>query len=336
MVNIPIKKSCIPVKISILFTLFIMVASVMTAGCVIPINKNTTAENPGSHSPTDTLSLETTTPVIMETTVPGSTATPTDTRTGQLNVSIGDYNAEPPAKVFIDNVSVGTISQGNPLALTPVAGVHTVRICVIGACLDEEVLIISSNTARLDFGERLKKEAVTGPLRVSIGGYKAELPVFVDNTSVGNVSMTEPLNMMVREGNHSVMVCVGILCVNDTVEIKFAHPVYIDFGERLKKVAEFPIPTVQIVDTRRSGDAVTVDVEFINPTKHDLSMSATVQLAYSYIDPQTHWRKGSSTAGTAAISVEAGARTVRSVSLRLTGGSAYIIEIPVILESSSG
>jgi hypothetical protein len=312
-----------------------MVASVLAAGCVIPINKNTTAENPGSYSPTDTLSVETTPPAVTQTTALDDTSSSPDTRTGQLNVSIGDYNAEPPATVFIDNASVGTVSRGNPLDLTPAVGVHTVRICVIGACLEEEVLVISSSPITIDFGERLKKEAVTGPLRVSIGGYNAELPVFIDNASVGNVSMTEPLNMMVREGNHTVRVCVGILCVNETVAIKFAQPVYIDFGERLKKVAEFPIPTVQIIDTRRSGNTVTVDVEFINPTRQELSMSATVELAYSYIDPQTHWRKGSSTKRSVAQLVKAGARSVQSVSFTMTGGSAYIIEIPVILDSSS-
>ena len=333
MVHTPHKKSRIPLKIIRLLPLFIMVGCVLVSGCSIPTIKNTKGEN--SSSPAIMPSLKATTPAVMQTAVPGVTGTPSVNKKGQLNVSIGNYTTELPVMVFIDNVSAGNVSQDKPLNLTAGVGRHTVRICVISACIQEDVLVTSSNPTNIDFGERLKKEVVSGPLRVSIGGYTAELPVFVDDAGVGNVSLGKPLNLMVSEGHHSVKVCVGILCENETVEIKFAQPVYIDFGERLKKVAEFSIPTIRIVDTRRTGNRVTVDVEFMNPGKNDLTMSATIQCAYSYIDPKSHWRTGNAKQGTVTLLVKAGTRTVHSLDLSLTGGSAYIIEIPVLLDTPS-
>jgi hypothetical protein len=331
MVHTTHKKSRIPVKIIMPLTLFMIVGCVLVAGCSIPSIRNTKIEN--SSSPAITPSIDATTPAVMQTTVPNPTETSTELKKGQLDVSVGDYPAELP--VFVDEVNVGNVSRDKPLNLTTGVGRHTVRICVIGSCVQEDVLVISSETTTIDFGERLKKEVVSGPLRVSIGGYNAELPVFVDDAGVGNVSLGKPLNLMVSEGHHSVKVCVGILCENETVEIRFAQPVYVDFGERLKKVAEFSIPTVRIVGTRRTGDRVAVDVEFMNPGKNDLTMSATIQLAYSYIDPKSHWRQGNTKQGTVTLSVKAGTRTVQSLDLALTGGSAYIIEIPVILITSS-
>jgi hypothetical protein len=180
----------------------------------------------------------------------------------------------------------------------------------------------------------LKNETVTGPLTVSIGGYVAELPVMVDNMTVGNVSNTKPLNMKVTEGNHTVKVCIGVLCVNDTVQIKFAQPVYLDFGNRLKLVMDVSEPTIRIADTVKSGNKVTVSVEFINPTKKDLTMSATIQVAYSYVAPSTRYREGNAVQSTASRTVKAGNRTVQNVTLTLTGGSAYISEIPSIQDSS--
>jgi hypothetical protein len=333
MVPKPHRKSRIPLKIIIPLVLVFMGVCVLAAGCIIPINKNTTIGN--SSSPTITPSITATTPAAIQTPVPNRTQNSTGTKKGLLNISVGDYPAEPPATVFLDNVSVGNVSGSKPLNLTAAAGRHTVRVCVTGTCIQEEVLIMSSNPTTLDFGERLKKEAVSGSLSISIGGYNAELPVFIDNASVGNVSMTKPLNLRVSEGIHTVKVCVGIICENETVAIKFAQPVYIDFGERLKRDAEFSTPTIRIVDTRQTEAKVTVDVEFINPGKNDLTMSATIRLAYSYIDPQTHWRNGDTKEGTITKSVKAGTRTVHSLVLSLTGGKAYIIEVPVILDEPS-
>jgi hypothetical protein len=125
-----------------------------------------------------------------------------------------------------------------------------------------------------------------------------------------------------------------VICENQTVVIKFAQPVFIDFGEQLKKDVEVTTPTIRMVDTQEKGDSVTVTVEFINPGKKDLTMSATLQVTYSYVDSTTHWRKNAFKQGTVSAPVKAGTRIKKNLVLYLTGGSAYMSEIPVILETS--
>ena len=331
MIHIQGKKSKIPVKILTLLTVFIIIGFVVVAGCSILTNKNTNAVN--SSSLTITPSINGTTPVAMQTTVPNRTETP-GIKKGQLNVSIGNYNTVLPLLVFIDNVSAGNVSRDKPLNLTPGLGRHTVRICVSGGCIHEEVLIFPSNPTTIDFGAQLN-DLVKGPLIVSIGGYNAELPVFVDNISAGKVTGSKPLNLMVGEGHHNVRVCVVKLCENETVEIKFAKAAYVDFGGRLKRVAEFSTPTIQIVDFQQDNNLVTVDVELINPSNKDLTMNTTIRCTYSYNNPRTHTRDNSFKLGTISRLVKAGTREVRSLNLYLTGGSEYIIEIPAIVDTPS-
>jgi hypothetical protein len=332
MVHTPEKRSHI--KIVVLFTIVILVACVLVAGCSTPSIRSTKTGN--SSNPATTPTFTALTPAAVQTTIPGSAGSGTGAnKKGQITVSIGDYPAELPITVFIDNASAGNVSSGKPLNLTVDTGRHTVRICVIGSCLQEDVLALSSTPTSINFGERIKKEVGSGgSLTVSIGGYDAELLVFVDNKSIGNVSLGNPLNLRVGEGNHTIKVCVGIICENETAEIKFGHPVYIDFGERLKKDAEFSTPVIRIIDTRQINDRVSVDVEFINPGKKDITMTATVRVAYSYIDPRTHWKNNNTKQGTVTTSVKAGERTVKSLDLSLTGGSAYAIEIPVIVKTT--
>jgi hypothetical protein len=326
------KKSWISLNLIPPLTLLILIGCIMVAGCSIPGNKNTTATI--SSTPTITPSaIPTTLPVTTQTVVPNLTVTSNVTQKGQLIVSIGDYSAEPPATVFLDTVTAGSVSAGEVLNLTTTLGRHAVRLCVIGTCFKEDVIILPSEPTELDFGDQLKN-VTTGPLTVSIGGYVAELPVLVDNATVGNVTNMKPLNMKVTEGIHNVKVCVGILCENESVEIRFAQPVYLDFGERLKKVMDVSEPTIRIVDTRKTGSTVAIDVELINPTKKDLTMAATIQQAYSYIQPQTHWREADTKRGTVSRVVKAGTRTIQTTTLYLSGGSAYMIEVPTILESS--
>jgi hypothetical protein len=264
------------------------------------------------------------------TSAPVRTENSTEVKKGLLNVTIGNYLSELP--VFIDNKSAGVVSASKPLNLTTNVGHHSVRVCVIGLCNNQDVIVVSSRPTEVDFGDWVTNDVVTGPLTVSIGGYNAELPILIDNLTVGNVSMGKPLNLMVVEGNHTVKVCVGILCANETVEVKFARPVNIDFGERLKNIAEFSTPTVRIVDTRQDGAKVTVDLEFINPNKNDITFTTTVQCAYSYIDAQTRYRHGDAKQITVTRLVKAGTRSKQSSDIWLSGGRSYIIEIPQILD----
>jgi|WetSurMetagenome_2_1015567.scaffolds.fasta_scaffold02872_3 hypothetical protein len=322
------KNSRISLKIIKFLTFFLIVSFVFIAGCSIPTIKNTNAKN--SSSITITPTITTPTPVVIPTSAPVRTGNSSEVKKGLMTVVIGNYPEELP--VFIDNKSAGLVSSSNPLNLTVSSGRYKVRICVVATCNTQDVLVVSTSPTVVDFGDWLKNDVVTGPLTVSLGGYNAELPVLVDNVTVGNVSQGKPLNLMASEGNHTVKVCIGILCVNETVAVKFAKLVTIDFGERLKNIAEFSTPTVNIVDTRQDGSKVTVVLDFINPTKNDLTFTTTVQCAYSYIDEQTDWRKGNAKQITVTKSVKAGTRTNQSSDIWLTGGRSYIIEIPRILD----
>jgi len=311
-----------------LLTFFIIIGCVLVAGCTMPTIKQTKAGN--SSTPAVTPSLHTTTPDV--TLTPVITANATEIKKGQVNVSLGNYIGVLP--VFIDNKIAGNISTNKPLNMTMNVGRHSVRICIRDNCSNQDIMVLSSSPATVDFGEWLTNEIVTGPLSISIGGYNAELPVLIDNVTAGNVSQGKPLNLMVSEGNHTVKVCVGILCVNETVGVQFAKPLSIDFGDRLKKVAEFSTPTVRILDTRQTGAKVTVDLEFINPTKSDLTFTTEVQVAYSFIDAQSKERHGNAKQATVTKWVQAGGRAKQSTDIWMDGGRSYMIEIPRILETT--
>jgi len=167
-----------------------------------------------------------------------------------------------------------------------------------------------------------------GPLRVSISGYPADLPVIVDNQPVGIVTKEKPFDMMLDEGNHSVKVCVGVICENETVIIVFAKKSLIDFGPRLKKDVEFPTPTVRILDYYRSGNGVAVVLEFINPSSKDLTMGAEVSVGYSYINDRNDERGGESARGKSTSVVKAGQRQTSTLNLNFASGYSFLFDPP--------
>jgi hypothetical protein len=167
-----------------------------------------------------------------------------------------------------------------------------------------------------------------GPLRVSISGYPVALPVNIDNQTVGIVTKEIPLDLMLDEGNHSVTVCVGVICENETVKIIFAKKSFIDFGERLREDIEFPLPTARIIDYYRSGDGMVVVVEFINPSSKDLNMGAEVSVAYTFISGRDNQRVGEATRGKATAFVPAGQRQSPSTNLYFASGNAYLFDPP--------
>jgi outer membrane murein-binding lipoprotein Lpp len=172
--------------------------------------------------------------------------------------------------------------------------------------------------------------ALKGPLRVSISGYPAALAVILDNQTVGNVSREKPLDLMVNEGSHSVKVCVVSICEVENVSIIFAKKSFIDFGDRLRKDVEFPLPTVRMVEYYKSGSTVSVILEFINPSENDLSMSAEASVGYSYIESRSGTRKGDSARGKAMESVRAGQRISHRMDLYFVDGDAYNFDEPTI------
>jgi hypothetical protein len=175
---------------------------------------------------------------------------------------------------------------------------------------------------------------LTGPLRVSISGYNAgiPLPVLIDNVTVGNVSADKPLDVAVSEGNHTVKVCVGVICPSRPVDIIFAKKSFLDFGEELRKQVEFPTPTVRMINYFKNGNGVGVNIEYINPTQKDLAMSAEVSCGYTYIDSRTSLRMGDSVRVKSSEYVEAGKRVTSTVNLYFAYGSAYTFDEPAIKE----
>jgi hypothetical protein len=249
---------------------------------------------------------------------------------GPLNVSIGDYDATLP--VYIDDLSAGMVSSGKPLVQMISVVNHSVKICTDDKCYTSDVEVrLLANQTMVDFGDQLKSGIEQGDLMVSIGGYEATLPVFVDNKRIGFASQGTPLAVKINTGFHDVKVCSGIVCENGTVEIKFGKQAFVDFGAQLIKDVEFPTPTVRIVDSSMSGSTLLVDVEFINPNKTDLTMTATVSCVYTYVDSE-HVRQSTSTKGVISKLVKAGDRTTQTMNLYFSGGSYFIASEPVVLD----
>jgi hypothetical protein len=177
-----------------------------------------------------------------------------------------------------------------------------------------------------------------GSLRVSISGisYPANLTVILDNDTVGTVSPTTPLYLMTSEGNHSVMVCIDSVCEPESVTTKFGKYVTVDFSDRVKKNMKFPDPFAQpdarILDYFKNGNGISVHVEFINPSKEDLIMMASVSCGYSYIDDRTSFKMGDSAKGKLIQNVKAGQRITANLDLYFVSGRSYSFDCPVIDE----
>jgi hypothetical protein len=169
-----------------------------------------------------------------------------------------------------------------------------------------------------------------GPLRVSISGYPADLEVIINNQSAGTVTKEKPLDLMLNEGKYNVSVCANTICENETVNIIFARKTYVDFGDRLKKDVEFPLPTARKLEYFRNGNGVSVSVEFINPSTKPLRISTEISVGYSYIDSRTNIRMGDSVRSLASEYVEPGRRVSRTVDLYFADGSAYSFDEPKI------
>jgi len=178
------------------------------------------------------------------------------------------------------------------------------------------------------------KPKLKGPLRVSIGSYFAEqpLPVLIDNQTFGVVTRASPVDLMVDVGNHSVQVCVGVICPEQYIDIAFAKQSYLDFESVLKEKAEFSKPTVRILKSYKNGQGVSVDLEFINPTLKAVSLSAEVSCGYTYIDGRTNIRMGDSVRVKDTEWVEPGIPITRTANLYFADGSAYTYDEPTLGE----
>jgi hypothetical protein len=173
-----------------------------------------------------------------------------------------------------------------------------------------------------------------GSLVVSTRGfsYPTNLTVFLDNTTAGTVNPTSPLYLMVSEGNHTIRVCADFVCEQETVTIRFGKYVTADFSERLEQDVVIKQPTAQVLDCNKNGDHLSVDIEFINPSKKDLQFSGVVSSGYSYIDDRTGSKKGEAARSTFVQNVNAGQRFTKELALNLVQANSLSYSYPVIEE----
>ena len=193
----------------------------------------------------------------------------------------------------------------------------------------------SNMTAVSNISNSTSASGLMGLVKISINGWIGEVPVSVDKKIIGVVATQRPITLMLEEGNHTVEVCCGVVCEQENVTIKFGTQRHIDFSERLKKDCEFLEPTVRIVDYAMYDNHVTVNVEFINPTMQDLTMSAEISCGYSYIETRSNNRAGSSAQGQLFSKLKAGDRITQTLNLKLASGNSYTYEMPIITHVSS-
>jgi len=178
-----------------------------------------------------------------------------------------------------------------------------------------------------------------GSLRVSISGclHPANLTVFLDSEPVGTVEPKSPLYLMVSEGNHTVMVCLGPVCEQENVTTRFGRYSMVDFSEQLQHDVQLPNPTDQptarILEYYKNGNVVSVFVEFINPESTDHTFAADLSLGYTYIDDRSHFKLGDSAQVKTTVSVKAGQKETKRLDLHLaSNGQVLTYGYPVIEE----
>ena len=175
---------------------------------------------------------------------------------------------------------------------------------------------------------------VKGSLKVSISGISSpeNLSVILDNETVGTVTPTTPLYLMVSEGNHTVMVCKNLVCKQENVTTIFGRYVTVDFSKQLQQDVEFPNPTARILDYYKNGNIISVNVEFINPSTKDLLMSVVVSCRYTYIDDRTLIKIEDTSTDISEQYVSAGQRITERQNLYLGTDNILNYDRPVIKE----
>jgi hypothetical protein len=173
-----------------------------------------------------------------------------------------------------------------------------------------------------------------GSLVVSVAGffYPTNMSVVLDNKTVGTVNPTSSLYLMVPEGNHTIGVCADFVCEQETVTIKFGTYVTVDFSERLRKDVVIKQPTARVLECHKNGDHLSVELEFINPSKKDLRMSGVVSCSYTYIDDRSGAKMGDATRGTFVQNVKAGQRITQGLDLNLGNRNSLWYGFPVLEE----
>jgi hypothetical protein len=169
-----------------------------------------------------------------------------------------------------------------------------------------------------------------GSIRVSISGClnPLNISVLLDNETAGTMNPSNPLFLMVPEGNHTITVCVNSVCENETVTTKFGKYVNVDFSDRLMKDVKFPDPNARpgarILDYYRNGNGISVYVEYINPDSVDHTLYADISVGYTFIDERTHVKLGDATQAKTAAFVKAGQKETKRADMYFSSGGSLI------------
>jgi hypothetical protein len=226
-------------KINTILLIFVIIACILIAGydaksfANIPTEKSTLLQTNSSL------------PDVSSSTGSQQGHVLTNANQGQIFISIGRFNASLP--VFIDNTKFGMVSNGQPLGLVLNEGNHTVSVCAGTICDTTAVNIKSAIKTTVDFEDLLNKNMNQGSVNVSIGKYDILLPVFIDDSIVGNVSSDKPLSQIVSTGLHSVKTCIrSDYCFTKDVEIESLNETTVDFGDQLENQVKETDLTVSI------------------------------------------------------------------------------------------
>jgi len=137
---------------------------------------------------------------------------------------------------------------------------------------------------------------------------------------------------MFSEGNQTFGICADFVCEQENVSIRFRRYVTVDFSVRLDKDVIIMQPTARVLECYKNDNTLTVDIEFINPSKKDLQISAVVNCGYSYIATRTGIKMGDSTLGTLMQKVKAGQHEIETLYLNLVNGDNLSYAYRVIEE----
>jgi hypothetical protein len=222
--------------------------------------------------------------------------------------------------------------------VVPYALIITIGLILAAGCVtvtNKDPVNSSSNTTNLRVNTTPTGVApLNGSLMVTVAGfsYPTNLSVLIDNKTVGSVNPAAPLYLMVQEGNHTIEVCADFICEQENVTIRFGKYVTLDFSERLHRDVVILEPTARVTNCYKNGDVLSVDVEFINPTKQDHQISVVVSCGYNYIDTRTNVKMVESSRGTVMKNVKAGQRVTESLNLYLVNSNSLSYSFPVIEE----
>jgi hypothetical protein len=170
-----------------------------------------------------------------------------------------------------------------------------------------------------------------GTLMVMAPSFTGKATLNLDGNDSGTLTQSTPFTVQLSPGNHKLITCVGSVCDLEDFQINATKVTTLDMSKRLSDFAANAEPSVKVIDTTPASNQILVSVQFVNPTKDDLTMTAVVVCPYQY----GGGKLGSGTSsgsGIARVDVAAGGRAVTIVTIGLSNeiGTVYVGATPTI------